>query len=210
MVNHILAWVFLLSVSVFLVPAFYTPERYGEAISVQMEEAASWYGRDQTIRIRDGADALYKTVVHGSGFSSLIVGLSGPAPTRSSSNNTVFSEGVKRMDIGYADYSQSLLLSIYQLCLRLFHTWIWVMYLLPFMLAIAWDGYMNRKVKLSSFRYTSPTVYNFSWHAIILIFAGAALFFATSLSVHTFVYPAIITLAGFLLRSLISNVQASV
>jgi hypothetical protein len=99
---------------------------------------------------------------------------------------------------------------LYAFCLRLYHAWIWLLYLAPFLFAVVFDGIMVRKAKLQSFRYTSPTVYNASWHAIIGLLAGTLVYFAWSFGLSLFIYPVAITAIGFLIRTLIANVQPSV
>ena len=68
---------------------------------------------------------------------------------------------------------------------------------------------MTRKAKLASFKYTSPTIYNMSWHIIIALAALSMVAFAFVTPLSIFFYPIVITCMGVLLRLLISNIQHS-
>jgi hypothetical protein len=107
------------------------------------------------------------------------------------------------------DYWASLLSNMHLFCFRIAHSTIWCGYLLPFLVAITFDGLMTRKAKIESFKYTSPTIYNLSWHLMIGIICLSLVYFALSLPISVFFYPIAITTVGILLRALIGNIQHS-
>lgn len=109
----------------------------------------------------------------------------------------------------FLGYWKGLLMNLYLMCWRAAHFAVWVVYLLPFLAAIVIDGILVRKVKLASFRYTSPTLYNLSWHSIIGLFAAAVVGSAMIVAIPVLVYPGVVASVGILARLLIGNIQHS-
>ena len=107
------------------------------------------------------------------------------------------------------EYWANLLTNVWLFCLRLAHSISWIIYLTPFLAAALFDGIMCRKAKLASFKYTSPSVYNLSWHIIIAMIACSVVAFAVSIPLSVFVYPIILTAVGMFVRLVISNIQHS-
>jgi hypothetical protein len=68
---------------------------------------------------------------------------------------------------------------------------------------------MTRKAKLASFKYTSPTIYNVSWHCIIFIVSISLVSFAIVSPLPILLYPLLITAIGFFVRLVVSNIQHS-
>lgn len=109
----------------------------------------------------------------------------------------------------FLGYWKGLLMNLYLMCWRAAHFVVWVVYLVPFLVAIVIDGILVRRVKLASFRYTSPTLYNLSWHSIIGLFAAAVVGSALIVAIPVLVYPGVVASIGILARLLIGNIQHS-
>ena len=108
-----------------------------------------------------------------------------------------------------ANYGAALTLQIYLFFFRLAHAALWMRYICPFICAAIYDGIMVRNVKLQTLAYTSPTVYNASWHLIIFIAFGALVMFSIATVMSVFVFPVALSVIGLLVRLVLCNVQHS-
>jgi hypothetical protein len=212
MLKHIAIWLLAELLTIVAAPAYYNADAYRDSIAAQMEEISRWYGENEVSRMKAGADEMYIALVRRTGFAEFVKGLASPStptPALARATNQNVPHLMSRVATGMSEYWPALLLSIYQVCLRAIHAWIWFLYLIPFLVAVIFDGIMARKVKLTTFSYSSPTVYNAAWHMIIFTMAVAVFLLTASLHIHVFFFPSAVAIVGLLIRLLISNAQAS-
>jgi len=176
-----------------------------------MNSALRWYGRAETLEISAKGENIYQAIMGDSGIDGVLM--------------KHFAKPVdKHLDVapgvevpeklatpmrGVLNYWSNLLSNVHLLCYRLAHTWVWMLYVFPFVVAIIFDGIMIRKAKIASFRYTSPTIYNLSWHAIIAIVAFSMVYFVLAFPISIFYYPTMLAIIGILIRMVIGNIQHS-
>ena len=170
-----------------------------------------WYGDEEKSNIAEGTASIYGLLM----VDTKIDGTLRKHFTKPSIKNEEVAPGVK-LPGSLAAYSKNvdqywegLLDNFYLFCLRLAQAKLWLFYMLPFLVAALFDGFMRRKAKIASFKYTSPTLYNASWHLIIFVVAGTLVVFSVTIPLPTLAYPAVILVIGLMLRMLISNIQHS-
>lgn len=211
MTRHSLIWFFLIIAIFLFSPLMIGSVEYKACIDRENDIIQKWYGGDETNEISKGADSLYRIMMVTTKIDSTLRNHF----TKPSIKGEELAPGFKMpahlaaYSIHIDQYWEGLLDNIYLFCLRLAQAWLWVYYMLPFLLAAFFDGIMNRKAKIASFKYTSPTLYNVSWHFIIFLVAASLVSFSVTVTFSALAYPAVITVIGLMIRMLISNVQHS-
>ncbi len=211
MTRHSLLWL-LIIVCVFLfAPLIVTSSEYADCINTEVATAKRWYGDEEFSNMTRRAQTIYGLFMVKTGVDGVLrKHFAKPA-----ASTTELAPGFKMPEhlakhLSHVDgYWTGLLDNVYLFCLRLAHACLWLYYMTPFLLATIFDGLMNRKSKIASFKYTSPTLYNASWHLIIFIIATSMVAFSITVSLTAFSYPIAIALIGLLIRLLISNIQHS-
>jgi Domain of unknown function (DUF4400) len=208
---HGVTWILVMLGVLVLSPFLVAHTAYSECLTLELRDASRWYSDREIELVLHGGDRLYQTLLGDTGIAqSLRANFAQPVPSAD------ILPGVKIPShlVSYANYYLSgywsaLFDNIRLLCIRLAHWWRWVIYLLPFVAAIVFDGVMTRKAKLASFRYTSPTVYNLAWHLIIGILCFSLVYFSLALPISVFYYPVMLTGVGFLVSLVLANIQHS-
>lgn len=207
---HGLAWL-LITIVIFLFgPLMTPPDTYVGTIDRELQDSARWYAGSEVDRIANNGERVYAFLMVDSGMDpALKKYMMRGTPSRDIAPNTRLPDHMARWADRFVDYWAALLCNIHLFCFRLAHAAVWFGYLLPFLGAIVFDGLMTRKAKIESFKYTSPTVYNVSWHLMIAIVCFSIVYFALSAPISVFFYPVAITTFGLCSRALIGNIQHS-
>lgn len=210
MIRHGLIWLLML-IGIFLFsPLVISSAEYKSSIEGELASAQRWYGDDEVANMAANSKSMYGLLMVKTGIDGLLR----KHFTKPSTGDDIspgfkipahWSGYTKQVD----GYWQGLLDNTYLFCMRLAQAWLWVYYMLPFLVATIFDGLMNRKAKIASFKYTSPTLYNASWHIIIFLLAASLVTFSITFSIPSLSYPLVITAVGLLMRLLISNIQHS-
>lgn len=208
--NHSYLWLIVI-IGIFLFsPLLNTTERYKNCIAKEISAAERWYDKKETSQIVERANYLYDLLVVNTGIDGLLKKYdTHEIDTAKFAPNVDTPAALKPMIDQLMPYWTNMLYNLWVFLFRVAHAWSWVIYLFPLIIASTFDGLMTRKAKLASFQYTSPTVYNVSWHVIIALFAASLVYFAVSMPISVFFYPLVITIMAIMVRLLISNVQHS-
>ena len=210
MTRHSLLWLIAIILIFLISPLIVTQAQYEDCAGNELARADEWYTPREVKSIVDRTDNLYALLLVKTGID--------PALRKHFLKPTNVEEIAPGVSMpanlqGYAShmmqYWGNLLNNIWLFLLRCSHATAWLKYLWPYMAAVMFDGLMRRKAKLASFQYTSPTLYNASWHAIIALVSCALVVFALVVPISLFAYPALFTCIGLLLRLLIANIQHS-
>lgn len=210
MTRHGLLWLLAIILIFLFAPLVVLQKDYEACVEAELQAANSWYDEEAVQSILDRTNSMYNLMLVKTGIDPMIrKHLAKPVTTKEVAPGV----DVPKALVPYADhlmeYWGNLLLNIWMFCFRISHSLAWMAYLTPFIAAIIFDGVMTRKAKLASFKYTSPTIYNMSWHIIIAMAAMSMVAFAFVTPLSIFFYPVVITSMGVLLRLLISNIQHS-
>lgn len=211
--THTFLWLLAITVILLFAPLVVPAQRYSQILDEEIGTAINWYGKDEVLSIGRGGNAIYKSVMVDTGIDgflrrNLVTKEADRKIVEAAPNvpmPTVLQDPL-RQTLGYWS---GMIDHLDLLAFRLAHAWFWIWFLHPFLLAVIFDGLMARKAKIASFRYTSPTLYNLSWHAIIGIVALSMLMFTLATPITIMFYPATVSVIGVLIRVVISNIQHS-
>lgn len=98
-------------------------------------------------------------------------------------------------------------IEIYHILLRIQIMLIWMPFVLLFCAVAFFDGLMMRKVKIASFKYTNPALYNSFMHAAIFIAGSLLLLLHLPIALSIWVFPLSGIALGFCLMFGIMNLQ---
>ena len=209
MTRHGLIWLALI-VAIFMIsPLLVSPDEYKTTMDREIATAQRWYGEEEFADIAETAHTLYQGVMVRTGIDGLLRNhFTKPLNDEIAPGYKLpahISSFAKPID----GYWKGLLENFTLFFFRLAQAWLWAYYMGPFILASIFDGIMYRKAKIASFQYTSPTLYNASWHLIIFLMAASLVSFSITINFSPLAYPMVIASIGFLIRLLISNIQHS-
>ena len=211
MTRHSLLWLIIIIAIFIFSPLAITSAGYKKCIDQEYRTIQLWYGDEEKENIVKGTESIYNLVM----VDTKIDGMLRDHFTKPSIKNEEVAPGVK-LPKSMAAYSQNvdqywqgLLDNVYLFCLRMAQAKLWMFYMFPFLVASLFDGFMRRKAKIASFKYTSPTLYNASWHIIIFVIAGTLVAFSVTVALPTLAYPCVILTICLMFRMLISNIQHS-
>ena len=209
MTRHTLLWLIAIVAIFIFSPLVLSQSAYRECYQKELSIAHDFYGPEEVSSILQRAQRIYGFAMVDTGLDAGIQNLNTPIITKEISPNVDLPKYLWPFADQMAGYWSGLLDNIFLFCLRLSHAWLWLGYLTPFMFAIIFDGVMTRRAKLASFQYTSPTVYNLSWHVIIAIVSISFFCFSITTPVTVYAYPLVISIIGVLVRLVLSNVLHS-
>jgi len=209
MMRHGLIWLILIIAIFMISPLIVSSDEYKTAFNNEITTAQRWYGEDEFTDISRTANTLYRLVMVNPGIDGLLRNhFTKPLNEEMSPGYKLpahFSAYAKHVD----EYWKGLLDTFIIFFYRLAQAWLWAYYMGPFILASIFDGMMYRKAKIASFQYTSPTLYNASWHLIIFLMAASLVALSITINISPLAYPLVIASIAFLIRLLISNIQHS-
>ncbi len=210
MTRHGLLWLFAIIVIFLFAPLVISQADYERCVEKELVSAGQWYGEQEVQEILDRTNQLYGSAMVTTGIDPLIrKHFVKPMPSKEVAPGVMLPQAMSPYADHLMEYWGNFLYNIWMFWFRVAHSWSWIIYLTPFIGAIIFDGVMTRKAKLASFKYTSPTVYNLSWHIIIAMAAVSIVAFAFVTPLSVFFYPVVITGMGLLVRLLITNIQHS-
>jgi len=209
MIKHAFFWLILTLIAMFILPAFISASSYQARFQKELAMLEHTFGERAAKQIMGITDNMYASIFEDSGFRSWTMDMYYVS-------NSEIAQGESEGGIptgkaaGYSqNYLVSLFINFYELTFRLTQMGLWFIYTLPFVLAAVVDGLMQRQVKMASFIYSSPSVFNAAWHTLILIIFLGVCYFNTPFAVPPIIFPFLSGLMAFTLRLLLSNLQRS-
>lgn len=210
MTRHGLLWLFAIVMIFLFAPLVLSQSDYEACLVEELSDAAGWYGDEEAQKIYDRANTIYGLFMVKPGIDPAIrKHFAKPQPSKEVAPGVEMPKYLHPYAEHAMDYWANFLHNIWLFCWRVAHSWEWLIYLTPFFAAALFDGVMVRKAKLASFRYTSPTVYNLSWHVIIAMIAMAVVAFAIITPLSVYFYPVVLTMVCMLIRLVVANIQHS-
>lgn len=213
---HALVWMGLVFLCIIVVPLFSGSDRYWNAVEREYVSAAEWFGEDQADRLFTEAAGKYNKVIRTIPLREVAAkakALAAKLPKGLATRVTDWFE--LRSDDGLRKHSGVAVTWLFLFCWRLQNLAVWVGYLLPILMALAWDGWMERSAKAAStISRASPTRLAALWHATIAA-AGLTLLLPF-MTLPPFIgyltpwaYPVSLLLWGYCVRQLSGCLQAS-
>lgn len=206
---HGLIWLVLALAVLLLSSLFVSSATYQNVLTGEIEGMVHWMGVEHSQQVVAEIRAQYKgimTVLHieeAKGW--LETGLSHLPRRHGGKLLGVF-------DVPPETITRALegpVYSVYLICWRIQNYLQWMGYVIPLLLALAFDGLMKRQVYAVNEHYWSPSHYNLVWHAMIVAASIAIMSLGVATTLPALLYPAVLVGLGFMARSLIVNLQMS-
>jgi hypothetical protein len=197
---HIKIWLIVAIASIFLVMAVAQPEKVYENVQGDLNKLAHVFGRDSTQRLVQRTNGIYDIFfghVAPAAKEMHVTDVDQPNTFRWESNLTNRSNNMLR----------AAKIEIYHILLRVQIMLVWMPFILLFCAVAFFDGLMMRKVKIASFRYTNPALYNSFMHAAIFIAGSLLLLLHLPVALSIWFFPLSGIALGFCLMFGIMNLQ---
>lgn len=209
--QHGLLWLVLILLIMVFAPMVVTPSDYRDVLREETHVASRYYAPSEIDGVLSRTNGLYRVLMVDSHLDDLLQRWFIPAdrPSREISPGVNLPGSVANVADRLMDYWQGFALQVYLFLFRVAHLGLWVGYIVPFFCAIVYDGIMTRNIKLQTLAYTSPTVYNLSWHLIIVIVCASLVTFAVATPISIYFFPVCLSVIGLLARLVLGNVQHS-
>ena len=159
MTRHFLLWLFTIAILLLFAPLLNERSEYESCVDRERESVSAWYGDEESAAIVLRANRLYDSMMVGTGIDPLIREHLVESPAQGKGPELSLPRSLGRYARHVMDYAGNFLFNIWLFLFRLAHSWTWIVYLSPFLVAVIFDGIMTRKAKLAAFKYTSPTIY---------------------------------------------------
>jgi len=180
--RHIKIWIILSIVTIFLVMGFAKPAQVYNAVQRDINSIQSVFGDESAFRMVERANTVF----------SFFFGSMSPAAKEmhvsDASQAGVFG-WENRLASSSNDMIRSAKIELYHIILRvqIFLTWLPMNVL--FCIAAFIDGQMIRKVKILSFRYTNPALYNTATHVAIFLIGSSLLLLHLPVALSIWFWP---------------------
>lgn len=197
---HIKIWLIVAIASIFLVMAVAQPEKVYENVQGDLNKLSHAFGRDSTQRLVQRTNGIYEIFfghVAPAAKEMHVTDVDQPNTFRWESNLTNRSNNMLR----------AAKIEIYHILLRVQIMLVWMPFILLFCAVAFFDGLMMRKVKIASFRYTNPALYNSFMHAAIFIAGSLLLLLHLPMALSIWFFPLSGIALGFCLMFGIMNLQ---
>lgn len=198
--SHIKLWLIISIFSIFFVMATAKPESVYESVQRDLKKLESVFGKSSTQNLVDRTNSVFSFMfsgnmekahdkVHTKNPEPRVFGWEGKLTTQS---NTML---------------KSAKLELYNIILRFNIMMMWMPFIILFAGVAVFDGFMMRKVKIASFKYTNPVLYNTFMHAAVFI-AGSFMFLMhLPIVMSVWFFPLAGIVLGFCLMFGIMNLQ---
>lgn len=197
---HIKIWLITAVFSIFLVMASADPAKVYKNVQEDLAKLTNVFGRDSTQNIVDKTNAIY-----GIFFSNVSGAAKEMHVSEAGRSNTFQWEG--ELTEKSNDMLRAAKIEIYHVILRLNIMLIWLPFIFLFCAVAFYDGMMIRKVKIASFRYTNPALYNTFMHSAIFILGSLLLLLHLPLALSIWFFPLAGIALGFCLMFGAMNLQ---
>lgn len=205
--KHILLWIGLTLLSIFVTPLMVDKANYGERIKGEQAQLMRTMGDESGGQIIRQADQIYKSLFEDSGIQPWA--FERYKVTASKEDELLTQTPMDKAEKNAELYIVAMFMNFYEGVFRLTQLAYWLTYAAPFLLAAAFDGIMQRKVKIATFHYSSPAVYNAMWHVMIIVIFGTMIYCDSPMPMATLSFPVLLLFVSMMIRAMLSNLQRS-
>lgn len=205
-VEHIRIWLIITIFSIFVTPAIVDKQTYGSHIKSEQAALIESLGEDSGMKIIRKTDAIYNGLFISSGLQDwALKHYAHQDPSDSLLGHSKISDGSRKI----GQYVVAFFMNIYEGIFRSLQLMYWLTFAGPFVLAAAFDGFMLRKIRIATFHYSSPAVYNSMWHVMIVIFFGTLIYCDSPLPIYPMTFPVLLLVIAMMVRAMLANLQRS-
>ena len=198
--SHIKLWLIISIFSIFAVMAFAKPESVYKSVQEDLKKLENVFGVDSTHTLVDRTNMIFTFF-----FETKLKSAHDEMKVKDE-NSKVFGWDGK---LGHETNTmlKAAKLEVYNIILRFNIMLMWFPFIILFAGVAVFDGFMMRKVKIATFKYTNPVLYNTFMHAAVFI-AGSFLFLMhLPVVMSVWFFPLAGVILGFCLMFGIMNLQ---
>lgn len=191
--------------SVFVTPAIVEKQSYGGHIKHEQEALVQSLGVESGMKIIRQADSIYNAIFVRTGLQGWAISHYGQNAQDDLLGPSRISEGARKT----GQYVIAFFMNIYEGIFRFIQLTYWLAFAGPFVLAAAFDGIMQRKVRIATFHYSSPAVYNAMWHIMIIMFFVTLIYLDSPWPLVPMAFPLLLLVIAMMIRAMLANLQRS-
>lgn len=201
MAKHSLGWIIVFVLAFLATPAMFTQKMILSAMEYEHQQISEFFGEEKWESIFKKAASSY------SHLPSLPDRRPSGVDGGSASQKIDILARKSLNDLAHPmrSYKDNIGLCIFQFLVRLQITFIWMIYIAPFLVAAIVDGAMQRNAKVVSFQHTNPIRYNAAAHSIIPALFAPFIYLLMPFPMSPMLFAIWAVFMAFGLRALISN-----
>ncbi len=206
MQKHSILWIALIAVCILGLPAISSPKDIMNRVIRELGMIEQVLGKAETTRVTTSATAIYNALFVETG----VVGATNKAMVTEEEklhSEAMFGQSVR----GISDRTNDYLLGFSALCfaslVRIVIFMAWLPYIAPFFIAAILDAAVSRRIKFSSFGYSSPIKFSVASHMLIVIVFLPILYLVIPLPVTPLFIPFWALISAVPVMTVISNTQ---
>lgn len=205
---HGLVWLLIALAFLLASPLFIARTTYKAVLSAEVEGMVHWMGVEHSRNAVRDVKRQYEVIIDMTSLDQ------GKAILEKTINMLPRRKGklLGFFEVEEGAWTESLkgpIYSLYLFCWRLDNYLLWLGYVTPLLLALVWDGLMKRRVHAVNEHYWSPSHYNIVLHLILMVVAVGLMSLGVVATLPALLYPVLLVGLGFLVRSLLANLQLS-
>lgn len=168
--SHIGFWIVLALVGIFVVPFLVSADSLLTSLKREQDSVTVAFGHSFATEINLAANAVHSLVFGSTGVQT---GLNDLQHTQSDLKlaNQVGSDVGTFFALAADERVKALSVQLYSVVLRIIVLLSWLLLLLPFVIAVIFDGFQMRHVKFASMGHQNPTAFSLGFHVTVLLCA---------------------------------------
>jgi hypothetical protein len=202
--QHSVFWICIMALTFLGWPALISTADIMRQVRSEVDMMAAAFGHDEAKQIVDKGNEIFHNVFHRSGLAA---GVDNVYAQQKGEESQVLLSQVNALSSATNTYWTTFRANIYRLSLRVLVLLTWFPYIVPFLIAMAVDGFVIRKIKLSSYGYMSPMRYSVGLHIILIGLFFPALYLIAPIPVSPYFPPYWALFLAFPTVMMLSNIQ---
>lgn len=204
--KHIWIWIVLFMAAFWSVPIFVSADASKLRIQKELETVYHQFGEQAHNQIVDGSNALYQSLIVNTGLHQFVLNRT-VSNAAQKQTEQLLGQTVTVSSNATNNYLSNALANWYGLTLRVQILLIWLPLVIPFLLGAVVDGYVARKIKLSSIGFFSANAFSATSHLLIGLCCLPVLYLIAPMVMSPFWIPLMAVIGAIALRIFIRNAQ---
>lgn len=168
--SHIGFWIVLAIVGIFVVPFFVSADSLLTSLKREQDSISTVFGSTIANDLYGAANSVHGLVFGSTGIQAGLNNLQHDQQDMKLANQV--GSGVAVYFANEADSRvKAFSVQLYSVTLRIIVLLAWVVLLLPFLVAVVYDGFMMRHVKFASLGHQNPTAFSLGFHVTVILCA---------------------------------------
>lgn len=198
--------IFALFLQVLLLLFLLPPSMAVKVVDSETEAIGASLGWESEAFVRDKSSAWTDAIYYESGFYRAAYKLVLP-----SEEEKARSTGLENLGEYWFEYIEGRFEALEEMLklsmLRASLILIWLPYIVILLVPAVVDGYLNRKIKQTTFQYSSPIIYHYATKFVGLVMVGSLIAFLLPVPFNPLIIPAVLVLVSVALGAALGNFQ---